>query len=67
MKRPTFIDNLNIEDKELFNLIKRINRDDIILNENEQCSHVLFLFSGQIEVYKMSENGKVFQLYTIHE
>lgn len=67
MKRPTFIDNLKNEDKDLFNSIIKLDRDYIILNENEQCSHVLFLLSGVIEVYKISENGKVFQLYTIIE
>lgn len=67
MKRPTFIDKLNIKDKALFYLVEKIDRDAIILNENEQCSHVLFLLSGEIEVYKISENGKVFQLYTINE
>lgn len=67
MKRPTFIDNLRSKDKELFNSVVKFDSNYIILNENAQCSHVLFLFSGEIEVYKISENGKVFQLYTIKE
>ncbi len=36
-----------------------------ILNEQDTCTHALFLLSGQIEVYKLSENGKQFRLYTI--
>ncbi|MDP3443665.1 MAG: Crp/Fnr family transcriptional regulator [Ignavibacteria bacterium] len=67
MKKPTFIENLKKEDKELFNGIVRLDKDYILLNENEQCSHVLFLLRGEIEVYKISENGKIFQLYTIKE
>jgi CRP/FNR family transcriptional regulator, anaerobic regulatory protein len=67
MKKPTFIENLKIEDKELFNGIVKLDKDHILLNENEQCSHVLFLLRGEIEVYKISENGKIFQLYTIKE
>jgi CRP/FNR family transcriptional regulator len=67
MKKPTFIENLKKEDKELFNEIVKLDKDYILLNENEQCSHVLFLLRGEIEVYKISENGKIFQLYTIKE
>jgi CRP/FNR family transcriptional regulator, anaerobic regulatory protein len=67
MKKPNFIDNLKKEDKELFNLSVKLDKDHILLNENEQCSHVLFLLRGEIEVYKISENGKIFQLYTIKE
>jgi len=67
MKKPTFIENLKKEDKELFNGIVKLDKDYILLNENEQCSHVLFLLRGEIEVYKISENGKIFQLYTIKE
>lgn len=67
MKKPAFIENLKKEDKELFNSIVRLDKDYILLNENEQCSHVLFLLRGEIEVYKISENGKIFQLYTIKE
>lgn len=67
MKKPTFIETLRNEDKEPFNLIVKLDKDYILLNENEQCSHVLFLFRGEIEVYKISENGKIFQLYTIKE
>jgi len=36
-----------------------------ILNEHDQCQHVLFLIEGEIEVYKLSVNGKQFRLYTI--
>lgn len=36
-----------------------------ILNEQDTCTHALFLLAGQIEVYKLSENGKQFRLYTI--
>jgi len=67
MKKPAFIENLKNVDKELFNLIVKLDKDYILLNENEQCSHVLFLLRGEIEVYKISENGKIFQLYTIKE
>lgn len=67
MKKPAFIENLKKEDQELFDLIVKLDKDYILLNENEQCSHVLFLLKGEIEVYKISENGKIFQLYTIKE
>jgi CRP/FNR family transcriptional regulator len=67
MKKPHFINDLSITDKTLFDAPVRFDRDTTILNENESCGHVLFLFSGEIEVYKISENGKVFRLYTIKE
>lgn len=67
MKKPIFIDELKSDDKALFDRTTKFDQDHIILNENESCSHVLFLISGEIEVYKISENGKVFRLYTIKE
>ncbi len=67
MKKPVFIDELTLENKQLFEKVVKLDRDFEILNENDQCSHVLFLLSGEIEVYKISENGKVFRLYTIKE
>jgi len=67
MKKPSFIDNLTIEDKILFEQTVMFEQDDKILNENEQCSHVLFLVKGEIEVFKISKNGKSFRLYTIKE
>jgi len=67
MKRPFFINELKLEDSRLFDIPTRFDQDHIILNENESCSHVLFLIKGEIEVYKISENGKVFRLYTIKE
>jgi len=67
MKRPFFINELKLEDSRLFDIPTRFDQDHIILNENESCSHVLFLIKGKIEVYKISENGKVFRLYTIKE
>lgn len=67
MKKPLFIDDLNLEDKILFERIIKFEQDYIILNENESCSHVLFLLKGEIEVYKIGENGKIFRLYTIKE
>lgn len=67
MKKPLFIDDLNPEDKILFERIIKFEQDHIILNENESCSHVLFLLKGEIEVYKIGENGKIFRLYTIKE
>jgi len=67
MKRPLFINELKSEDRKLFDISTKFDQDHIILNENESCSHVLFLMSGEIEVYKISENGKVFRLYTIKE
>lgn len=67
MKKPLFIDDLNTEDKILFERIIKFEQDHIILNENESCSHVLFLLKGEIEVYKIGENGRIFRLYTIKE
>lgn len=67
MKIPFFINELKLEDSRLFDIPTRFDQDHIILNENESCSHVLFLIKGEIEVYKISENGKVFRLYTIKE
>lgn len=67
MKKPLFIDDLNPEDKILFERIIKFEQDHIILNENESCSHVLFLLKGEIEVYKIGENGRIFRLYTIKE
>jgi len=67
MKWPLFINQINQNDRLLFGVTTKISHDTIILNENESCSHVLFLISGEIEVFKVSENGKVFRLYTIKE
>lgn len=67
MKKPSFIDNLTIEDKILFEQTVMFEQGNKILNENEQCSHVLFLIKGEIEVFKISKNGKSFRLYTIKE
>ncbi len=67
MKWPTFISDLNSDDKKLFDMHTFFNQGDAILSENEQCAQVLFLIRGEIEVYKMSANGKVFSLYTIRE
>ena len=67
MKKPSFIDNLTIEDKIFFEQTVRLEQGNKILNENEQCTHVLFLVKGEIEVFKISKNGKSFRLYTIKE
>jgi len=67
MKKPSFIDNLTIEDKIFFEQTVMFEQGFKILNENEQCSHVLFLIKGEIEVFKISKNGKSFRLYTIKE
>lgn len=67
MKKPSFIDNLTIEDKILFEQTVLFEQGNKILNENEQCTHVLFLIKGEIEVFKISKNGKSFRLYTIKE
>jgi CRP/FNR family transcriptional regulator len=67
MKKPSFIDNLTIEDKILFEQTVNLEQGSKILNENEQCTHVLFLVKGEIEVFKISKNGKSFRLYTIKE
>lgn len=67
MKKPGFIEGLSESNKKYFEQPIELERDFEILNENDQCSQVLFLLSGEIEVYKISENGKVFRLYTIKE
>lgn len=60
-----FYEGLNDINKKWFMNDISLERDTEILNENDQCQHVLFLLSGEIEVYKLSENGKQFRLYTI--
>lgn len=67
MKEPSFIELLKEENKMKFNSPVKLDCGYEILNENDQCSHVLFLLSGEIEVYKINDNGKVFRLYTIVE
>lgn len=61
-----FYDGLRNENKKFFEKIIELESGHEILNENDSCSHVLFLLQGEIEVYKMSANGKHFRLYTIN-
>jgi len=63
--RLEFYEHLSDKNKELFQQEIELPRGHEILNEYDQCSHVIFLISGEIEVYKMSVNGKQFRLYTI--
>jgi CRP/FNR family transcriptional regulator len=65
MKQIEFLNHISEKHKKLFSTPIHLEADHQILNENDQCGHVLFLLSGKIQVYKLSENGKVFQLYTI--
>lgn len=65
MKTPAFMERLSEKNRRLFAEPIILDRDFEILSEHDQCTHVLFLLSGEIEVYKLSENGKVFRLYTI--
>lgn len=60
-----FIESLSKEHQQYFRQTIHLNQGTEILNENDQCNHVLFLIKGEIEVYKISKNGKTFRLYTI--
>ncbi len=60
-----FYHELSDDNKKWFQNVVDLDREHEILNENDQCQHVLFLISGEIEVYKLSVNGKHFRLYTI--
>ncbi len=60
-----FYDRISEANKRWFQNQISLERDFEILNENDQCQNVLFLLSGEIEVYKLSVNGKQFRLYTI--
>jgi CRP/FNR family transcriptional regulator, anaerobic regulatory protein len=60
-----FIQSLDPQYKNLFDHCLNIEADQMILGEGDEIENVLFLLSGEIEVYKYSENGKVFRLYTI--
>jgi len=60
-----FYNDLSDNNKKLFQKEITLDREYEILNENDQCQHVLFLLNGEIEVYKLSINGKHFRLYTI--
>ena len=66
MTKLSFMNELNENTIEIFNQIQSLPPDFEILNENDPCNHALFLISGEIEVYKLSENGKIFRLYTIY-
>lgn len=60
-----FIESMSEENSRLFSQTLNLEQGTEILNENDQCNHVLFLQKGEIEVYKISKNGKIFRLYTI--
>ena len=60
-----FYNKLSEKNKKWFRNEIELDREYEILNENDQCQHVLFLIAGEIEVYKLSVNGKHFRLYTI--
>lgn len=61
----SFLKDLKEVNRRIFEDVVALEAGQEILNENDQCSSVLFLISGEIEVYKISENGKSFRLYTI--
>jgi len=65
MMKIEFLDKIDSRHRLYFEERVSIPAETEILNENDQCGQVLFLLSGEIEVYKLSENGKVFRLYTI--
>ncbi|MDA3846339.1 MAG: Crp/Fnr family transcriptional regulator [Vallitaleaceae bacterium] len=65
MEEIKFVKNLKSVNQALFNSVVSLDAGTEILNENDQCGHVLFLLSGEIEVYKTGANGRVFNLYTI--
>ncbi len=61
----SFIGPISENNKLLFSHTIKLRSGHEILNENDQCSHVIFLLKGEIELYKLSVNGKQFRLYTI--
>lgn len=61
----TFLNNISKAHRALFVEPMTLEAGTEILMENDQCTQVLFLVSGEISVYKMSTNGKVFRLYSI--
>jgi len=65
MKEIEFVKNLKPINQSLFEQVVSLEAGTEILNENDQCGSVLFLLSGEIEVYKIGANGRVFNLYTI--
>lgn len=67
MKQPDFIKALRPENRQHFDQVTRLVSQEEILKEHDVCNHILFLLSGEIEVYKLSANGKAFRLYTILE
>lgn len=61
-----FIGKVSADNRIFFSDAIKLEKDFEILNENDSCSHVLFIVSGEVEVYKISENGKKFRLYNIN-
>ncbi len=43
----------------------KIEPDSILLDESERCSNVIFVLSGAIRIYKLSEEGREITLYRI--
>ncbi|NLM73870.1 MAG: Crp/Fnr family transcriptional regulator [Clostridiaceae bacterium] len=43
----------------------KIAPDTILLDESEKCSNVIFVLSGAIRIYKLSEEGREITLYRI--
>lgn len=43
----------------------KIEPDSILLDESERCSNVIFVLSGAIRIYKLSEEGRKITLYRI--
>jgi len=62
-----FYEHLQEKNKKYFQDKRFLKKGHEILNENDECHQVLFLLSGEVEVYKLSVNGKQFRLYTIEE
>ena len=65
MLTMVFLNNVAEETRVAFEKTVQLPPNYEILNESDPCEHALFLLSGEIEVYKLSGNGKVFRLYTI--
>lgn len=65
MNRLSFYNHLCDNNKKYFSSIVNIEADTQIMSENEKCGSILFLLTGEIDVYKYGVNGRQFNLYSI--
>ncbi|HHW94551.1 MAG TPA: Crp/Fnr family transcriptional regulator [Mogibacterium sp.] len=65
-----FWDNLSEEDKDTF--IKKtsdlhLKKGDFVRSEREKCQGLIFIKSGALRTYLLSEDGREVTLYRLHE